>query len=60
MDPPSPQPEASVLPRTPPASPRIEASAFPGTPQASPQLNIQEPLLEPENFLLQLRRPEMR
>jgi hypothetical protein len=60
MDPSSPQPEASNLPRTPQASPQLEASALPGTPQASPRLIIQEPLLEPENFLLQLRRPGMR
>jgi hypothetical protein len=52
MDPSSPQPEASNLPRTPPASPQLEASVLPGTPQASPQLIIQEPLLEPENSLL--------
>jgi hypothetical protein len=65
MDPSSPQPEASNLPRTPPASPQLEASALPGTPQASPQLEasalpgtpqasarliIQEPLLEPEKL----------
>jgi hypothetical protein len=50
MDPSSPQPEASALPRTPPASPQLEASALPRTPQASPKLNIQEPLLEPEKL----------
>jgi hypothetical protein len=50
MDPSSPQPEASTLPRTPPASPQLEASALPRTSEASPQLNIQEPLLEPEKL----------
>jgi hypothetical protein len=50
MDPSSPQPEASNLPRTPPASPQLEASALPGTPQAPPQLIIQEPTLEPEKI----------
>jgi hypothetical protein len=50
MDPSSPQPEASNLPRTPPASPQLEVSALPGTPQASPRLIIQEPLLEPEKL----------
>jgi hypothetical protein len=65
MDPSSPHPEASILPRTPPASPQLEASALPetpqaspqleasalpGTPQASPQLNIQEPFLEPKKL----------
>jgi hypothetical protein len=50
MDPSSPQPEASNLPRTPPASPQSEASALPGTPQASPQLTIQETFLEPKKL----------
>jgi hypothetical protein len=50
MDPSSPQPEASTLPRTPLASPQLEVSALPGTPQASPRLIIQEPLLEPEKL----------
>jgi hypothetical protein len=50
MDPSSPQPEASILPRTPPSSPQLETSALPSTPQASPQLNIQEPLLKPEKL----------
>jgi hypothetical protein len=50
MDPSSLQPEASILPRTPPASPQLEASASPGTPQASPRMIIQEPLLEPEKL----------
>jgi hypothetical protein len=50
MDPSSPQPEASALPRTPPASPQLEDSALPRTPQASPQLNIQESPLEPEKL----------
>jgi hypothetical protein len=48
MNPSSPQPETSNLPRTPPASPQLEASALPGTPQAPPQLIIQELPLEPE------------
>jgi hypothetical protein len=30
MDPSSPQPEASALPRTPPASPQLEASLYQG------------------------------
>jgi hypothetical protein len=50
MDPSSPQPEASTLPRTPPASPQLEASTLPRTPQVSSQLNIQEPLLKPEKL----------
>jgi hypothetical protein len=50
MDPSSPRPEASILPRTPPASPQLEASALPGTPKASPRLIIQEPLLESEKL----------
>jgi hypothetical protein len=50
MDPSSPQPETSNLPRTPPASPQLEASALPGTPQAPPQLIIQELPLEPKKI----------
>jgi hypothetical protein len=50
LDPPSLQPEASNLPRTPPASPQLEAPALPGTPQASPQLIIQELPLESEKI----------
>jgi hypothetical protein len=60
MDPSSPQPESSNLPRTPPASPQLEASALPGTPQAPPQLITQELPLEPEKSLLQFRRPKMK
>jgi hypothetical protein len=48
MNPSSPQPEASNLPRTAPASPQLETSALPGTPQAPPQLITQEIPLEPE------------
>jgi hypothetical protein len=48
MNPSSPQPEASTLPRTPPISPQLGASALPRTPQASLRMLIQEPLLEPE------------
>jgi hypothetical protein len=50
MDPSSPQPEVSNLPRTPPASPQLETSALPGTPQAPPQLITQELPLEPEKI----------
>jgi hypothetical protein len=50
MDPSSPQPETSNLPRTPPACPQLEASTLPGTPQAPPQLIIQELPLEPEKI----------
>jgi hypothetical protein len=50
MDPSSPQPEASNLPRAPPTSPQLEASALPGTPQAPPQLITQELRLEPEKI----------
>jgi hypothetical protein len=51
MNPSSPQPQASNLPRTAPASPQLEASALPGTPQAPPQLITQEISLEPEQLL---------
>jgi hypothetical protein len=50
MNPSSPQPETSNLPRTPPASPQLETSALPGTPQAPPQLITQELPLEPEKI----------
>jgi hypothetical protein len=51
MDPSSPQPEPSNLPRSPPTSPQLEASALLGTSQASPQLIIQEPPLDPKKLL---------
>jgi hypothetical protein len=50
MDPSSPQPETSNLPRTPPASPQLDASDLPGTPQVYPQLTIQKPLPKPEKI----------
>jgi hypothetical protein len=48
MNPSSPQPEASDLPRIAPASPQLKALALPRTPQTPLQLAAQEIPLEPK------------